>query len=246
MVANPCRIDETGFRQFLRLMSKLLVIDDDSELSALVKSALQSAGWQVELAFNYGDGLQLLNNFAFDMVLLDWDLPDGTGLKLCREYRESGGTTPIIFMTGKSDIDSKLAGLETGADDYITKPFDTREILARMHAIQRSPKALLQNDLIINGAELDLKLGRIIFKGKSVSLSPTEVSIFEFFFRHPDQLFSGADLFKRIWSSDAEVNNDTIRVHMHILRKKLAPLGLKECIKTVRPAGYILETDAIQ
>ncbi len=170
-------------------MSKLLIIDDDVSLAGLVKSASESAGWQVELAFNYGDGWQLLNNFPFDMVLLDWDLPDATGLKLCQEFRKSGGTTPIIFMTGKSDMDSKLAGLDTGADDYITKPFDTREVLARMQAIQRRPKALLQQGLVINGAELDLKVSTLRFNGQSLKLSPTELSILEFFFRHPDQIF---------------------------------------------------------
>jgi DNA-binding response OmpR family regulator len=227
-------------------MSKLLIIDDDVSLADLVKSALQTAGWQVELAHNYGDGWQLLTNFPFDMVLLDWDLPDGTGLKLCREFRSNGGTTPIIFMTGKGDIDSKLSGLDTGADDYITKPFDVREILARMQVIQRRPSHILQKELNINGAALDLKLGSLAFKNQTIKLSPTEVSILEFFFRHPDELFSGADVFARIWSSDAEVSNDTIRVHMHILRKKLAPLGLKDCIKTVRPAGYKLESNEIK
>ena len=227
-------------------MSKLLLIDDDISLSELVKSALEAAGWNVELAHNYGDGWQLLNNFPFDMVLLDWDLPDATGLKLCREYRDKGGTTPIIFMTGKTDMDSKLTGLDTGADDYITKPFDVREIIARMQVIQRRPSHLLQKDLNINGAVLDLKLSVLSFKGKTLKLSPTEVSILEFFFRHPDQIFYGSDVFASVWASDAEVNNDTVRVHMHILRKKLDPLGLKECIKTVRPAGYILESHAIK
>lgn len=227
-------------------VSKLLIIDDDKMLADLVKTQLQDAGWTVETAYNFGDGWQLLNNFPFDMVLLDWDLPEQSGLQLCKEYRDGGGVTPIIFMTGKSDIDSKLAGLNTGADDYITKPFDIREIIARINALQRRPKHVLQKELNINGASLDIKVSTLSFKNQTIKLSPTEVSILEFFFRHPDQLFSGADLFASVWASDAEANNDTIRVHMHLLRKKLAPLGLKECIKTVRPAGYILESNAIE
>ncbi len=225
-------------------MSKLLLIEDDQPLANLLKSELESAGWQVETAHNFGDGWQLLNNFQFDMVLLDWDLPDGSGLKLCREHRAKGGTTPIIFLTGKTDVDSKESGLDTGADDYITKPFDVREILARIRSVQRRPRHFLQSDLNLNGAVLDLKLGTISHSDQTLRLSPTELSILEFFFRHPNQLFSGADLFARVWASDADVKEDTVRVHMHILRKKLAPLGLKELIKTVRASGYILEANA--
>lgn len=225
-------------------MSKLLLIEDDKPLAILVKSELEAAGWQVECAHSYGDGWQLLNNFQFDMVLLDWDLPDGTGLKLCRDYRDDGGTTPIIFLTGKTDMDSKETGLDTGADDYITKPFDVREILARIRSVQRRPSHFLQRELNVNGAALDLKLGTITNEKQTLRLSPTEISILEFFFRHPDQIFSGADLFARVWASDAEAKEDTVRVHMHILRRKLAPLGLKELIKTVRASGYILETHA--
>ncbi|HEY9677666.1 MAG TPA: response regulator transcription factor [Drouetiella sp.] len=225
-------------------MSKLLLIEDDQALAALVKSELVSAGWAVECAHNFGDGWQLLNNFQYDMVLLDWDLPGGTGLKLCREYRDSGGLTPIIFLTGKSDMDSKESGLDTGADDYVTKPFDIREILARIRSVQRRPRHVIQHDLSVNGAKLDVKLGNITYQSQTLRLSPTEISILEFFFRHPNQLFSGAQLFASVWSSDADAKEDTVRVHMHLLRKKLAAIGLKELIKTVRAAGYILETDA--
>lgn len=225
-------------------MSKLLLIEDDKPLATLLKSELESAGWQVECAHTYGDGWQLLKNFHFDMVLLDWDLPDGSGLKLCRDFRLDGGTTPIIFLTGKTDIDSKEIGLDTGADDYVTKPFDLREILARIRSVQRRPRHILHKDLEINGARLDIKVGTITHQNHTLRLSPTELTILEFFFRHPDEIFSGADLFARVWASDADAKEDTVRVHMHILRKKLAPLGLKELIKTVRASGYILETHA--
>lgn len=165
-------------------------------------------------------------------------------MKLCRDFRLDGGTTPIIFLTGKTDIDSKEIGLDTGADDYVTKPFDLREILARIRSVQRRPRHILHKDLEINGARLDIKVGTITHQNHTLRLSPTELTILEFFFRHPDEIFSGADLFARVWASDADAKEDTVRVHMHILRKKLAPLGLKELIKTVRASGYILETHA--
>lgn len=225
-------------------MSKLLLIDDDCKLAELLKSELAENGWQVEIAHDFADGWQLLSSFSFDMILLDWTLPDGTGLKLCRDFRDSGGTTPIIFLTGKTDMDSMETGLDTGADDYITKPFDVREILARIRSVQRRPAHYLQTELKIRGVSLDKKLMALRYNDATLRLSATEFSIMEFFFRHLDQIFSSSELFAKIWPSDSDAKETTVRVHMHLLRKKLEPLGLKDFIKTIKSTGYILESDA--
>ncbi|CAN5457873.1 response regulator transcription factor [soil metagenome] len=230
-------------------MAKLLLIDDDLTLLELLNGVLVGEGWVVETANNGRDGLQLMQNFSFDLVLLDWQLPDIDGLEVLSTYRSNGGTIPIIFLTGKKDVDDKESGLDAGADDYLTKPFDVRELLARMRSVQRRSLQNFQTNLSANGVELNLKLRTLHLKNDTesksngdVKLSTTEASILEFFFRHPDQLFSAAEVFDRVWPSETEAKADTLRVHLHVLRRKLSLAELPELVKTIKGSGYILET----
>ncbi len=230
-------------------MAKLLLIDDDLTLLELLNGVLVGEGWVVETANNGRDGLQLMQNFSFYLVLLDWQLPDIDGLEVLSTYRSNGGTIPIIFLTGKKDVDDKESGLDAGADDYLTKPFDVRELLARMRSVQRRSLQNFQTNLSANGVELNLKLRTLHLKNDTesksngdVKLSTTEASILEFFFRHPDQLFSAAEVFDRVWPSETEAKADTLRVHLHVLRRKLSLAELPELVKTIKGSGYILET----
>ena len=230
-------------------MAKLLLIDDDLTLLELLNGVLVGEGWVVETAYNGRDGLQLLENFSFDLVLLDWQLPDIEGLEVLSTYRSKGGTVPIIFLTGKKDVDDKESGLDAGADDYLTKPFDVRELLARMRSVQRRAVQNFQTNLSANGVELNMKLRTLRLQNGAtgqpsdeVKLSTTEASILEFFFRHPDQLFSAAEVFDRVWPSETEAKADTLRVHLHVLRRKLSLANMPELVKTIKGSGYILET----
>lgn len=230
-------------------MAKLLLVDDDLTLLELLNGVLAGEGWVVETAYNGRDGLQLMQNFSFDLVLLDWQLPDIDGLEVLSTYRSSGGTIPIIFLTGKTDVDDKESGLDAGADDYLTKPFDMRELLARIRSVQRRSAQDFKAHLSANGVELNMKLRTLQFLGtvsgkpnSDVKLSTTEASILEFFFRHPDQLFSAAEVFDRVWPSETEAKADTLRVHLHVLRRKLSLAGMPELVKTIKGSGYILET----
>jgi DNA-binding response OmpR family regulator len=222
-------------------LAKILLIDDDIGLSELLQSALEAESWIVECAYNGRDGLQLLESFPFDMVLLDWEMPDITGIEVLKRFRAAGGVTPVIFLTGKREIDDKENGLDAGADDYLTKPFDARELMARMRSVQRRAGQSFQQGLSAQGAELNLKLRTLRWQEQEVKLSATEASILEFFFRHPEQLFSSAEVFDRVWPSETEAKADTIRVHLHVLRRKLNLAGVPELIKTVKGSGYILE-----
>jgi two-component system OmpR family response regulator len=221
-------------------MAKLLIVDDDPVLLQMLKEHLQAQSWSVEVATNCGDALQLLNNFGYDLVILDWSLPDGQGPDVCAQYRAQGGSSPVLFLTGKSDMDSKVHGLGVG-DDYLTKPFDIRELIARVAALLSRPAQFTSRNLEINGVKLDANSLHVIYSGKPIRISQTEFSILEYFFRRPNQIISSVKLFESVWPSDTQVNDDTVRVHMHILRRKLALAGLKDFIKTVRGSGYILE-----
>lgn len=233
----PC----THLRRF-STMPKLLLIDDDIELSNVLKDELVKALWAVELAHNGRDGLQLLQNFEYDLVVLDWQMPDLNGLEVLAQYRKGGGNTPVIFLTGEQSVESKEKGLDCGADDYLTKPFDVREFMARIRSLYRRPRELMQGSLNMHGAELSIKTKRLLWQDKEIKLSTTECSILEFLMRHPDHLFSGAELFKRVWPSDTDAREDTVRVHMHVLRRKLKLAGAPELVKTVKGSGYILKS----
>jgi len=223
-------------------MAKVLLVDDDINLAELLKPALEAEGWTVELAFNGKDGLQLMQNFRYDLVLLDWQMPDMQGIEVLERYRADGGDMAVIFLTGRREIEHKESGLDTGADDYLTKPFDVRELMARMRSMQRRAGNTFQKSLQQNGVDLDNKTRVLRYQDKELKLSATEFAILEFFFRHPNQLFSSAEVFDRVWPSETEAKADTIRVHLHVLRRKLNLAGVPELVKTVKGSGYILET----
>ncbi|MBS2009833.1 MAG: response regulator transcription factor [Cyanobacteria bacterium SZAS TMP-1] len=223
-------------------MAKVLVIDDDAELCRTVKGGLEASAWVVELAYLAKDGTQLLQAFVYDVIVLDWYLPDSTGLQICRDFRSRGGNTPILFLTGAQDINHKSAGFEAGGDDYLVKPFDLRELDIRLRALLRRP-VQLSHELNYKSFELDCKLRSIKFQGIEVRLSLTEFSLIQLLFRYPDQLFSSKQLFERIWPSDTDSQDGTVRVHMHSLRRKMETAGMPEIIRTVRGSGYLLHYD---
>lgn len=221
-------------------MAKVLIIDDDFDLCRLVIEDLEEKGWAVEAAHNAKDGSQLLNNFSYDVILLDWYLPDLEGLHVCRQFRQQGGSTPILFLTGKGDINHKEKGFEAGADDYLTKPFDMRELACRIRALVRRPAFIVEDDSY-KGFVLNPKLRCLSFEDKKVRLSLTEFSIVQLLMHYPEQLFVAKEIFEKIWPSDTDTNDGTVRVHVHSLRKKMESAGMPELIRTIRGSGYVLE-----
>jgi OmpR-family two-component system manganese-sensing response regulator len=222
-------------------MPKMLIIEDDADAADKLRQLMEPHGWSVELAGTGRDGLQLLEGFKYDFILLDWNLPDLTGLEVCRKYRHGGGETPIIFLTGRGEIESRESGLDAGGDDYLVKPYDIRELLARIRSIQRRPPVMTSGKLTVQGVELDTKK-RIAARGpETTQLSRIECNLLEFLFRNPNAYFSAAQLFEANWDSDAESSEATVRVHMTVLRRKLALIGAPQLIKTLRGSGYIVE-----
>ena len=223
-------------------MPKLLLVDDDNDLSTHLSDLLESHGWQVERADNGADGLTLLRNFKYDFALLDWNLPEMSGIEICRKFRAAGGDTPVIFLTSRGELDDKECGLDAGGDDYLTKPFEVRELLARMRAVERRRTQNLPGKLEVRGMALDPKLRRVQFEGKEAQLTLKECSILEYLMQNPNSYFSSSLLFEAIWPSEAESSEEAVRVHMKTLRGKLAKIECKDLIKTVLGAGYIIES----
>jgi DNA-binding response OmpR family regulator len=222
-------------------MPKILIVDDDQELQVMVADFLEHHRFTVESALTGLDARERISAFSYDVIVLDWGLPGDSGLEICRWYRSRGGQTPILILTGKDKIDDKESGFDSGADDYLTKPFDVRELLARLNALLRrgglvSPSRVLTLgnltlDPVAHSARLD---------GNDIQLTPKEFDILEFFMAHPDQLFSAEMLLDRLWRDGADIAPDTVRVYIKRLREKLKLYGSEALIVNVHGLGYKL------
>lgn len=224
-------------------MAKILLVDDDQNLVASLVDFLTADNHTVETAFCGKDGLQLLQNFAFDLVILDWSMPDLQGIEVLKEFRKTGGLTPIIFLTGMTNIDDKLEGLGSGADDYVTKPFHLRELNARIKAVLRRPKGLLPVSKVVGNLTMIEDTRTVSVDGKTINLGRREFAVLDFLVRHPNRTYSAKELMKAIWPSDADASEDAVRVCVNALRKKITA-GDGGCIvKTILGSGYIIESE---
>lgn len=227
-------------------MSKILIVDDDLETGEWLKQSLEPEGWAAELCESGLDALQLLKNFHYDFILLDWNLPDISGIEVCRRFRDTGGITPIIFLTARQALEDIERGLDSGGDDYLTKPFKIRELLARIRTVKRRPPQIDAGKLVLRELRFDPLL-RVVSKGEDrVQLSPTESAMLEALCRKPNVFFSSAELFNAVWPSSAESSEDAVRTHMKVLRRKLNLLTPSEIIKTQRGSGYFISADDVK
>lgn len=221
-------------------MAKILLVEDDVELAGRLRDWFALENHVFEVASSGEDALQMMEGFDFDVVVLDWSLPGISGLEVCRRYRASGGQAGIIFLTGKSDIPSKGEGLDSGADDYMIKPFDVRELGARIRSLLRRPRTVF-SVLKIADVELKAETRMLTVKEKSIILMPKQSALLEYLMRHPNRPFSAKQLLDSVWPSDAEASEETVRTCMKTLRQQLAALDKKDFIKTLYGAGYLIE-----
>lgn len=222
-------------------MPKFLLVDDDAELCSNLKEWFRGKAIDLETASNGADALQLLNAYSFELILLDWQLPDMTGLTICKRFREAGGDTHIIFLTGKGDIESKEAGLLSGGDDYVVKPFDVRELYARVKSVLRRSIERIPADLEIQGLLLNPSERTASVSDKQIQLTPKECAILEYLMRHANRPFSASRLLSAIWPSESDVSEGTVRTSVLNLRRKLAEVGKGDLIKLVVNSGYVIE-----
>jgi two-component system phosphate regulon response regulator PhoB len=222
------------------MRSRILIVEDEPEIREMIRFVLQPKGFTIDEADNALDARKLLGQHSYDLILMDWMLPGRSGLDLTRELKhDAPRSTPIIMLTAKSDEADKVQGLDSGADDYITKPFSTKELVARINAvIRRSSDEDTQQILEVQGLVLDHAKHRVLIGETTVSLSPAEYRLLHFFMTHPERAYNRSQILDHVWGRDVYVDERTVDVHIRRLRKILTPSGHDQLIQTVRGTGY--------
>ena len=224
----------------------ILIVEDEEALATLLQYNLDKEGYATARAADGEEALLLVDERLPDLVVLDWMLPKVSGVEVCRRLRGRAETraVPIIMLTARAEESDRIRGLETGADDYVTKPFSTAELVARIRALLRRARPALTEDRVTHGdIVLDRVAHRVKRAGREVRLGPTEYRLLEHFMRSPGRVFSRAQLLDAVWGSEVYVEERTVDVHVGRLRKALNDGHATDAIRTVRAAGYSLDLE---
>ncbi len=226
----------------------VLVVEDEAALATMLRYNLEKQGFRVDEAGDGQEALTRISEAPPDLVLLDWMLPVMSGIEVCRQIRRRQDTRdlPVIMVTARTDDQDAVRGLNTGADDYITKPFNMEALLARMRALlRRAGGVASKGTLSFHDISLDQSAHRVTRNGRAVHLGPTEYRLLEFFLQHPRRVFSREEVLDAVWGPDIHVEPRTVDVHIRRLRKAINGDGELDVVRTVRAAGYGLDTEPV-
>ncbi len=219
----------------------ILIVEDDKKIAHYSKEGFEEEQFTVDLAFSGEEGLSLLETHTYDAVILDWMLPGIDGVDVCKRIRGSGSTVPIIMLTAKVFVEDRVLGLNSGADDYIPKPFYFEELLARVKALIR--RTTYKNDPYIHIADLSLNTHKreVTRNKKHIALTPKEYAILELLVRHRGKIVRIKTLIRELWENDNDISSNIINVYMHHLRHKIDHDHEKKLITTVRKHGFRID-----
>ncbi len=227
------------------MSAKILIVEDEPAIQELLAFNVMQAGFQALRAEDADSAWQQIRGSAPDMILLDWMLPNTSGVILAKQFRADARTKdiPIIMLTARGDERDKILGLESGADDYITKPFSPRELMARIRAVLRRHIPVMPDVTVAaEGLELSPSSHRVTANGTAVELGPTEFRLLHFFMTHPERVYSRTQLLDQVWGTQVFVEERTVDVHIRRLRAALEPVKMNGVIQTVRGSGYRFST----
>ena len=222
---------------------KIFIIEDEPSIIQLVQHNLEKNGFIVSSSLNGNDGLKELKKFQPDLLLLDWMLPDLTGIEICKNIRKDNSfkNLPVIMLTAKGEEEVKIKGLNSGVDDYLTKPFSFNELMARIKAVlRRSNPNTVSDNLKFDDLMLDRIEKRVFRDGQEIKLGPTEFRLLDFFLTNPKRVYSRDQILESVWPNNVNVESRTIDVHIRRLRQSVNLKNKKELIRTVRSSGYSL------
>jgi len=220
---------------------KILLVEDEAPIREMLCFVLEQAGFAVDEAEDYDIGLEKIKEPYPDLILLDWMLPGGSGVQLAKKLKthEFAKDIPVIMLTARSEEDDKIRGLEAGADDYITKPFSPKELVARIKAVMRRVTPTSKEEPIeFNGLVLEPVSHRVTSNDDAIDMGPTEFKLLHFFMTHPERVYSRELLLDNVWGTNVYVEDRTVDVHIRRLRKSISAHGHDAMIQTVRGSGY--------
>lgn len=220
---------------------KILLVDDEIEMADPLSRSLLREGYEVDVAHDGDRGIQLADQGTYDLLILDWMLPGHSGLEICQNLRSRGDTTPVLFLTAKDTIDDRVQGLDAGADDYIVKPFELRELLARVRALLRRPtniEPVAVPRLKVDDLELDIQNQVAYRNGRAIELSEKESQLLAYLMRQPNQLLTHEQISQHLWSADEKPTSNALVAQIRLLRRKIETKGETPLITTVYGKGY--------
>lgn len=219
-------------------MTKVLVVEHEPELAKKLSDWLHSDHYIVEVQSDAKAALQRLSGYPYDLIVVDWDLPGVSGPEFCHTFRDSGGQAPVLMISHRSDVDDKETGLDAGADDYLVKPFQLKEISARLRALRRRCSFSFQGVLRAGDLVLDPDARTVTKLGTPIHLEPREFNLLEFLMRNQNKTFSAETLIRRVWESESSTTTDTLRAYIRSIRRKIDTPEVESIISTVHGVGY--------
>lgn len=222
-------------------MAKILVVEDEEDLSSVITEWLVKDHHVVESVDDGAEALERLAVSKFDLIVLDLMLPSKSGMEVCKYYRARGGDAHVLMLTAQASLDAKEAGLNVGADDYLAKPFELRELVARVRALLRRPSARIPDLICIGDLTIDMRQAKVFRHGSEIRLVPKEFDLLAFLIRNHGQCFSAEALLERVWCSSSTPLTETVRTHVKTIRKKIDSTDRQSLIQHVPGYGYKFE-----
>ena len=226
------------------MLANILLVEDEKSIVTLVKYNLEKEGFKVFCSLTGEDALKIIKEKTPDLVILDWMLPDTSGIDVCRQIKidKKLKNIPVLILTAKGEPDDKIKGLEVGADDYVTKPFNNKELLLRVKSlIKRSKPSLLDETATFKDLKIDRITKKVFRDNKEVKLGPIEYKLLDFFIKSPQRVYSREQLLNNVWGENINVESRTVDVHIRRLRKAINMDNKIDLIRTVRSSGYSLD-----
>lgn len=223
---------------------RILLVEDEKMLSGYIAKGLTNSGYAVDTAYDGEEALYEYEVNEYDLIVLDLNLPKKDGLEVLHEIRQHDANVKILILSARGKVDDRIAGLDKGANDYLVKPFDFRELEARIRNLLRWEFSQASAMLTCGLLNVDTNLKRVTFDNKEINLTRKEYGVLEYLMLHQNKVVSAEEITEHVWNNDLDPFSNTFRYHIHSLKKKLNLVSNMECIKTVRGQGYIMEDDA--